>query len=122
VVFEEGLEVSFEVLDVEGEFVISSAEIVFVLGVVTDDTDDVSVTDSDTVVEVDLFGFEGFLSVEDDFFEDEGFVGFDVTDDFDVAVVGIEGLGDDFSFGIEVDFGDVGLGLRGFLSHCEKER
>jgi len=109
------LEVVFNVFNIESELIVCGTEVVLILGVISNDANDIRVSDSDTSVVEVLLSFEGFASVEDNFLENHSFFGSEVTDDLDVTVVRFVGLGYEFSFGSEVDFGDVRLGLRLFL-------
>lgn len=114
--FELGLEGLFEVFNVDGDLVVGGAEVLLVLGVVTDNLGNVGVAEFNSVVEEFRFSIESLLSVDDNFLKDQNLFSFLILDDLNFTVVDVLGLfTDDFNFRSVVGLRGDGLffGLRG---------
>jgi hypothetical protein len=114
--FELSLNGLFEVFNVDGDLVIGGAEVLLVLGVVTDNLGNVGVAEFNSVVKEFSFSVESLLGVDDNFLKDQNLFSFLVLDDLNFTVVGVGGLFvDNFNFGSIVGLRGDGLffGLAG---------
>jgi hypothetical protein len=118
--FELDLKGLFEVFNVDGDLVVGGAEVLLVLGVVTDNLGNVGMAEFNSVVEEFRFSIESLLSVDDNFLKDQNLFSFLVLDDSNLTVVGVGGLfTDNFNFGSVVGLRGDGLFLGLRSTHCD---